>query len=382
QKAVARFQYAKVVVHVYPGIRNRFGQHFARLPRLRVDEIKVHHILLAIQDLRPSPAFANPAETRHIRIVVVGDFYPAHLAAVAAHYSQTHAGIHIPSLGIFFPLDPGMRRQPVGDGIGRYTSLIHLQKNDLFSFRRPEEVAAHRQFFGVHPVHFAVQDVVFSFFGFVSILIFLFLFFLAGQQTFAFLSRNRMHIKIVLAHVSEPLAVRRKLRVLAGVRRRRKLHRRSRIQAVIPELSPRIEEQVFGIGRPGVGGDVIARHALFLALVTDLAHGRRKLRQLDLAYQYFFLTRHRVHIEEFAALARIVALHKRNLAAVRTPLDRLRGASRGSALREDLFNRELLRRRGLGRGVLGTSRGKQNQEVDGGYEKKFLHECTPIYHEL
>ena len=102
------------------------------------------------------------------------------------------------------------------------------------------------------------------------------------------------------------------------------------------------------------------------------------MRQLDLADQYFFLTRHRVHIEEFAVLASIIALHERNLAAVRTPLDRLRGASRDSALREDLFDRELLRRRGLGRGGLGASRGKQNQQVDEEYEKKFFHEWTPI----
>src|SRR5205807_8407826 len=135
--------------------------------------------------------------------------------------------------------------QPVGDGIGRYAVLIHLQKNNFVPFRRPEEVAAHGQFFGVNPVDFAVQNVV----VFVFIFILAFLFLLPREWTFAFLSRDGMDIKIVLAHVGEPLAVRRKLRVFARVRRRRKLHRRSRIQSVIPELSVGIEEQVFGIVR-------------------------------------------------------------------------------------------------------------------------------------
>src|SRR5208282_6028601 len=160
--------------------------------------------------------------------------------------SHTHSGIRIAWLGIFFLLDPGMRRQPVGDGIGRYAGLIHLQKKDFFSFRRPEVVATHGQLFGVNPIHFAVQ-------GFfcrrgIPVLVLVFLFFLARERTFAFLTRHWMHIEIVLAHVGEPLAIGRKLRVFARVRRRRKLHRRSRIQAEIPELPLRIEEQVFGVG--------------------------------------------------------------------------------------------------------------------------------------
>ena len=80
-------------------------------------------------------------------------------------------------------------------------------------------------------------------------------------------------------------------------------------------------------------------------------------------------------------LAGVIALDERNLGAVRTPLDRLRSASRDSALGENLFNRELLRRGGLGRGGLGKPCGKQNQQVDGDDEKKFFHERTPIQHE-
>ena len=143
-----------------------------------------------------------------------------HLAAIAADHSQAHARIRISSLRIFFLLDPGMRRQPVGDGICRHPVLIHLQKNNFVPFRRPEEVAAHGQFFGVNPVDFAVQNVVVFVFIFILVPVFFlaFLFFLAREWTFTFLSRDWMDIEIVLAHVGEALAVRRKLRVFARVR--------------------------------------------------------------------------------------------------------------------------------------------------------------------
>ena len=168
-----------------------------------------------------------------------------------------------------------MRGHPVGDGISRHPSLIHLQKNNFLSFRRPEIIAAHVQFFRVNPVHFAVQDVVL--FLLVRVLLFVFLFFIARERMFTLLASDGMNIKIVLAHVCEPLAIGRKLRIFARVRRRRKLHRRSRIQAVIPELSLRIEEQMLGIRRPRISGDVIPRHAFFLALVLDVAGRRRQL---------------------------------------------------------------------------------------------------------
>ena len=209
----------------------------------------------------------------------------------------------------------GMRRQPVGDGIGRNARLIHLQENDFATFGRPKIVAAHGQLFGVNPVDFAVQDVaglvvIFTVVAVGSVLVALpvFLFFIARKRAFAFLSRHRMHIEIMFADVGEPFAVRRKLRVFAGVGRRRKLHRGARIQAVVPELPLRIEEQMFGIGRPGIGGDVIPRRPLFLALVFDPAGGRRQLRKLDFAHQHFLLARHGVDIPELAVIAHVVAL--------------------------------------------------------------------------
>src|ERR1035441_9721886 len=58
--------------------------------------------------------------------------------------------------------------------------------------QHPDHQRHHRQFFGVNPVHLAVQDVVFLLF--LPILVFVFLFFLARERTFAFLSRNRMQI--------------------------------------------------------------------------------------------------------------------------------------------------------------------------------------------
>ncbi len=81
-------------------------------------------------------------------------------------------------------------------------------------------------------------------------------------------------------------------------------------------------------------------------------------------------------------LASVIALHERYLGAVRTPLDCLRSASCDSALGEDLFNRELLRRGGLRCGGLSAPRGEQDQQVDGEDDEKSVHKRTPIPHEV
>src|ERR1700722_634201 len=159
-----------------------------------------------------------------------------------------------------------------------------------------------------------------------------------------------MNVKVVFADVGEPLAVRRELRAFARFRRRCKLDSRSGIEAEIPELALRIEEQVLGVWRPHVGSNVVAIDAFFLALIVNAAGGRSKLRELGLADQNFLLAGGRVHIPEFAVLSCFIALNERNLAAIGTPLDGLGSAAGYASFGEDLFDGQLSG--GAGRCVL------------------------------
>src|SRR5258708_31886174 len=124
---------------------------------------------------------------------------------------------------------------------------------------------------------------------------------------------------------------------------------------------------MFGIGRPQVGGDVIAREPLFFTLVLDLAERWRELRELALANQHFLLAGRRIHVPELSVFAGIVALHKRNLGAVGTPLDRFRFASRDPAVSENRFDGELGRR-----SALGGQRSEQRENSDDA-KLRFFH---------
>ena len=131
----------------------------------------------------------------------------------------------------------------------------------------------------------------------------------------------------MLAHVGNVAAIGRELGIDAGIRRRSKLHRRTRRQIKKPKLPLRVENQVLRIRRPQVGGDVIARQPLFFAFVLHLVVVRRERGQLGGADQNFLLARRRVHIPEFAVLPCIVALHERELGPVGTPFHVFRTAS-------------------------------------------------------
>src|SRR6266436_1560662 len=174
-----------------------------------------------------------------------------------------------------------------------------------------------------------------------------------------------MHVEIMFAHVSQPLAVGREFRVIAWIGGSGKLHTGPGGEVEIPELSLGVEEQVLGVGRPDVGRDVIARDALFLALVLDLAERGRELGQLDLAHQDLLLAGGSVHVPELTVVARVIALHERNFGAVRTPLDGLGSAPGQPAFGKDGLDGQLL----WGRGRL-SKKGKERNEQQPEAERK------------
>ena len=174
-----------------------------------------------------------------------------------------------------------MRGEPVGDGVGGDAGLVGLQEENLTALGRPEKIGADGEFFGVEPVDFAVEDLAFVGLGAILFLVLVFLFVqkgaLAGE---AF---DGMYVQVVFADVGETFSVGGELGILAGVGRGGELDGGTGVEAVIPELAVSVEEEMAGIGGPGVGGDVIAGDAFFLALVADFGGGRGELGELDVA---------------------------------------------------------------------------------------------------
>src|SRR5215831_20834555 len=140
-----------------------------------------------------------------------------------------------------------------------------------------------------------------------------------------------MYVNVMSAHIGETFAVRRELGIFARVGGGGQLHCSSGIKIEIPELSLRIEEQVFRIGRPVIGGDVIARDAFLFALIRNLAGRRCELSKLAFTDQDFLFSRCRVDIPQFAMLTRVVTLDERDLGAVGAPLNGFGSASGDAA---------------------------------------------------
>jgi hypothetical protein len=180
-------------------------------------------------------------------------------------------------------------------------------------------MAANIQFFRVYPIHFAVENVLV---GVIS-------------ELLAALSRNGLDIEVVLAEKSDTFAVGRELRILTRIRRRRKLQRSSIIQVVEPQLTIRVEKQVFGVGSPYVRSYVVASHTFSLSLVFDFVHVRREACKLGLADKNLLLARGGVKVPEFPVIPSIVTLHEGHFGAIGAPLDVLRTTSGQSAFGED-----------------------------------------------
>ena len=137
-----------------------FREHLHRFPRFRIDEIQVHLVLVAIQNLSPDNPFTHPAETRDVGLVIVGQRNPASLSLVDIRHAQLHHRIRVAHLGIFFVIHRRMRRNQIRDGIGGHLGFIHVQEDDLFVVGRPEIIAAHGQLFGIDPVDVAIEQVI------------------------------------------------------------------------------------------------------------------------------------------------------------------------------------------------------------------------------
>src|ERR1035437_4867062 len=101
------------------------------------------------------------------------------------------------------------------------------------------------------------------------------------------------------------------------------------------------------IRRPQISRHVIARPPLLLPLVLHLVHVRIQRRQLRRADQHFLLASRRVHVPQLTLLSLFIALHKRELCPVRTPLHRLGRAPRQSSRLIHRFNGERLGGRSL-----------------------------------
>src|SRR5207244_13547699 len=68
---------------------------------------------------------------------------PRSLASLGIHNPKTNDGIGVAGFGIFLPVDGGMSRQIVGDGIRGHGRLVHLEISDLLAVGRPVVVAAY-----------------------------------------------------------------------------------------------------------------------------------------------------------------------------------------------------------------------------------------------
>ena len=112
----------------------------------------------------------------------------------------------------------------------------------------------------------------------------------------------------------------------------------------------RIEQNVFGIGSPVVGGDRIPGEALFFALVGNFAERRGEGSQLGFADENGFLPCRCIDAPELAMFAGIVALDEGKFGAVGTPLEAFGSATQKAAIREYGFNGEWLGLSGYGGG--------------------------------
>src|ERR1700680_963289 len=123
------------------------------------------------------------------------------------------------------------------------------------------------------------------------------------------------------------------------------------------------------VRRPQIRRDVIARQALFLALILYFVVVGSERGQFCGADQNFFFTGGSVYIPKLAVLSLIVALDEREFRAIGTPLHVFRTASGQTAGSEDGFDGERLRRRGR----LSKKRGNSGKQYSGEQPNLFFH---------
>ena len=122
-----------------------------------------------------------------------------------------------------------MRRDPISDGISRDLALVRAKEHNFFAVRRPEVIAADPQLLGIYPVNVAVQQIV------IAVL---------GELLLRFAVR-RTNVQIVLAEIGNAVSIRRELRIPARIAGGGELYPCLARQVIHPELSLRIEDEVF-----------------------------------------------------------------------------------------------------------------------------------------
>src|SRR5208337_4691633 len=160
----------------------------------------------------------------------------------------------------------------------------------------------------------------------------------------------------------EAVTVRGELGIGRAVSARSDFYSSCGVEAVIPELSVGVEEEVLGIGCPVIGRDRVPLHCFLLALVLDRAGSRRERVQLFARHQHRWLAGGQVNVIERPVVAAIVALNVGDLRAVGAPVDALGNAPGNAAVSKDSLDGELLS--GLGRrrsGLLGLRANRRGQ---------------------
>src|SRR5229473_3588708 len=316
----------EVVIYLDPGIAG-LAEHAARLAGCSVNKVEIKLVLRTIHNLGPDQTVAHPTKVRNVDVFVAGQVKPTRLAAVAVHHAQAHFRIWVAHLGILLVVDRWVLRNEIGNRICRNTGLVHLQQDHLLSVVRPEVVAAYAQFFGVHPIHFAVQDIG-------AMIVREFVFVATG---------NVADIKIVVADVTQLASVGRKFWIVQWIARRVQMHCRTGRDGIEPQLAKAIEENVFRIRRPTIGRDPVALAVIALAIIFAGREWRRPMPQLVRCDHYRRFPGSQVNVVELGFISLIIAQDVSDLLAVRTPLHGFRSAASDAAFGKDRWDSKFRR---------------------------------------
>src|SRR5579859_534372 len=159
------------------------------------------------------------------------------------------------------------------------------------------------------------------------------------------MSAEMMNMQIVLAHVSDAVAIGRKFWIEGQIVVGGQGNSRIRSEAVKPELAIGIEKQVLGIGRPMIAGNAVANAPLQFALIPDFVIRRRQRRQPVLRHQDRRLACAHVNVPKLAARPALVAKNVRDLLVVGAPVQRLWLAAGENGAVKYLLDSQLLRAR-------------------------------------
>ncbi len=169
----------------------------------------------------------------------------------------------------------------------------------------------------------------------------------------------------MIANEGNARAVGRELGIVAGSGSRiADLHARAVAQVIEPERAIGIEEQMRGVRRPEVAGHVVALAMIAVLLGAGLAVERS---HFGGAHHHVHFAGDGIHIHQLAAL------EIGQMLSIGRPGERLGRPWNQRAVREEVFNRELLLRR-LRRGVRSERQSNENdgKQSGGSRQREFL----------